>query len=84
MCDLFELYKTLTKYISLEEQVWLAGMWAMVMVFPFMFVKTGEKAAAYCEQRHARLTTRGIRAIALLYLAIYLVYISAYMAKFWY
>lgn len=77
-----ELYGLITKYINLEEQIWLAGMWAMVMIFPYLFIKTGERAAAYCEQRHARLTTRGIKAIALLYLGIYLVYITVYLVKF--
>lgn len=77
-----ELYDIITTYISVEEQAWLAGMWCMVMVFPYLFIKTSERAMVYCEQRHARLTTRGIRVIALLYLLIYVVYISIYFAKF--
>jgi hypothetical protein len=80
--EMIEVIETFMSFISLEEQVWLAGMWAMVMIFPYMFIKTGERAVAYCEQRHTRLTTRGIRAIALLYLGIYLVYITVYLVKF--
>lgn len=76
------MYEIITEYISLEEQIWIAGMWAMVMIFPYLFIKTSERAVAYCEQRHARLTTRGIKAIALLYLSIYLVYITVYLVKF--
>ena len=79
---MIEIIENIMSFISLEEQLWLAGMWCMVMVFPYLFIKTGEKAMAYCEQRHTQLTTRGIRAIALLYLGIYLVYITVYLVKF--
>lgn len=77
-----ELYGTISTYISLEEQIWLAVMWTMVMTFPYLFIKTAERATEYCERRHARLTTRGIKAIALLYLLVYVVYITAYIVKF--
>lgn len=70
------------EFISLEEQLWLAIMWTMVMTFPYLFYKTAEKADEYCQQRHARLTTRGIKVIALLYLSIYVIYSCAYIAKF--
>ena len=80
---MIDVIETFMSFISPEEQLWLAGMWAMLMIFPYLFIKTGEKAMAYCEQRNARLTTRGIRVIALFYLLIYVVYISIYMVKFW-
>lgn len=79
---MMEVLSTLATFISPEEQVWLAVMWCMVMMFPYLFYKTAERAADYCYQHHARITTRGISVIAVLYLAAFVAYITAYMIKF--
>lgn len=79
---MIEVLSTLATFISPEEQLWLGFMWCMVMTIPYLFYKTAERAADYCYQHHARITTRGISVIAVLYLAVFVAYITAYMIKF--
>lgn len=68
--------------ISADRICWLVILWGMVMVIPYLFCKSVEKVEAYCQRHKARLTTRGVEAIATFYLIIFTVYTYTYMVKF--
>ena len=67
---------------AIYQVVWLAILLGLIIVIPQLFIKSVEKADAYCRRRNARLTEKGKDVIFTLYLVLYIAYLYAYMVKF--
>ena len=67
---------------AIYQVVWLAILLGLIGIIPHLFNISVEKAEAYCQRRHARLTEKGKDVIFTLYLVVYIAYLYAYMVKF--
>ena len=64
------------------QVVWLAILFGLIEIIPHLFNISVEKADAYCQRRHARLTDKGKDVIFTFYLMLFIAYLYAYMVKF--